>query len=556
MTDVSRFNEDNSGRPAPQDHARLLALMGRPAGTPDHWDRPDGDFGPLSHTYRLGPDARAQANSLFRLGSKALARDELSTATDWLGQAASAGHPGALFRLAVAALRAGEDWEQEATFLIAEAARHGHGDARRLLAGTARRPPDAGPVLVEDPRFFDEVRERLGVPEEALLPPASVPARPCDSVTETPEGRPRLVLIPAPLLPDGDGPYLPLSAGPEAAAARPHLASLPGGRHPGIVQPLPGFTPDIVAAAAAAGAAAEPGGEEPCWSANALRPAILNDIARNQPVPAASSPRTQAAQRARDLLQHICAAEGVTTRTLAQRGRMSLAATAWLLHWLREQHLVETVTGVHFAGPVMKMATRSDRHGVLLEQTLAGLRDRIGAAVYLSTYADGDVQVLKSAHSPAAPAVEEWVAFRDTAHASAVGKSLLAQLDFTSRMDHLARYPSIQLTERTITDPRALLDSLDGHGPYAAQFDLLEYSYREVCVAYSLGLPGRASCVALSLPVRQYPRLLDAARELSERTTGLLLAHLLTDDTPAPHPNPRTEQATWGPSDQAARALP
>ncbi|MFE9406368.1 IclR family transcriptional regulator C-terminal domain-containing protein [Streptomyces sp. NPDC006530] len=555
MTDVSRFNEDNSGRPAPQDHAQLLALMGRLAGAPDHWDRPDGDFGPLSHNYHLDREARAQANSLFRLGSKALARDELSTAADWLGQAASAGHPGALFRLAVAALRAGEDWAQEATFLIAEAARHGHGDARRLLAGTARRPPDAGPVRVEDPTFFDEVRERLGVPEGALLPPAGVPAHLRDSEEGTAMGRPHLVLIPPPLLPDGGGPPLPLYVEPEDGGARPRLAALRGGLDTGIAQPLPGFTPDIVAAVAAAGAAPDSGGEEPCWSVNALRPAILNDIARNQPAPAASSPRTQAAQRARDLLQHICATDGVTTRTLAQRGRMSLAATAWLLHWLREQHLVETVAGVHFAGPVMKMATRPDQHGVLLEQTLAGLRDRIGAAVYLSTYTDGEVQVLTSAHSPAAPAVEEWVAFRDTAHASAVGKSLLAQLDFGSRMDHLARYPSIQLTERTITDPRALLDSLDGHGPHAAQFDLLEYSCREVCVAYSLGLPGRASCVALSLPVRQYPRLLDAARELSERTTGLLLAHLLTDDTPSPRPNSPTDQATWAPTDRA-RALP
>ncbi|MFD0367624.1 IclR family transcriptional regulator C-terminal domain-containing protein [Streptomyces sp. NPDC127114] len=44
--------------------------------------------------------------------------------------------------------------------------------------------------------------------------------------------------------------------------------------------------------------------------------------------------------------------------------------------------------------------------------------------------------------------------FRDTAHASAVGKSLLAQLDFSGRMNHLARYPSVALTERTITSRR------------------------------------------------------------------------------------------------------
>ncbi|WP_438295913.1 IclR family transcriptional regulator domain-containing protein [Streptomyces sp. HUAS TT7] len=554
MRDVSRFNEDNSGRPAPQIPAELLELADQLAGPPDHWDRPEGDFGPLTSTYQLDRDTLERANSLFRLGSKALVRNELTTATHWLGQAASAGHPGALFRLAVVALRAGEDWEQEATFLIAEAARHGHGDARRLLAGTARRRPVSGPVLIEDPQFFDEIRERLAIPEDVLLPaPDSAPT------AGTRQSRLRLVRIPPPLLPNADGPLLPRVAMPRPAPDRPYLASVPGGQGSGILQPLPEFTPDVVAAAAAARAAAEPGDDEPCWSASALRPAILNNIARSQPDPAATSVRTQTAQRARDLLQQVCTADGITTRTLAHRGGMSLAATAWLLHWLRSQHLVETVAGVHFVGPVMKMATQHEGHGLLLEQTLAGLRDQLGAAVYISTYADGDVQVLTSAHSPAAPAVKEWVSFRDTAHASAVGKSLLAQLDFNSRMDHLARYPSIQLTERTITNPRALLESLDGHGPYAAQFDLLEYSYREVCVAYSLGLPGRASCVALSLPVRRYPRLLDAARRLSERTAGLLLAHLLTDDTPTPHPSTPTSTPTdhtaW-PTTGQARALP
>ncbi|MGW8725203.1 IclR family transcriptional regulator domain-containing protein [Streptomyces sp. NPDC055808] len=569
VTGVSRPDEESSGRPAPDLPPELLDLVGQ-LTPPDHWDRPAGDFGPLTSLYGLDRAARERANSLFRLGSKALARDELTTAAQWLGQAASAGHPGALFRLALVALRAGDDWEKEALFLIAEAARHGHGDARRLLAATGHRRPAGGePVAApEDPSFFDEARERLGIPHDALLPEPAVdlgattarlaladaPVRPGDGPRHhapqhhapqhyappqdyapqdyAPQGaasqerRPRLVLVPPPRLLPAQGPSAPAPPGPRPAGGQPgpvsgpDARSGPGAQSPPIaLQPLPGLDR----------APGSGGGRG--WSANALRPAVLNDIARGRPLPAPSPARVQAAQRARDLLHRISAADGITTRTLALRCGMTITATAWLLHWLRTQNLVETVAGVHVPGPVMKMVSHPEQHGPLLHQALAALRDQLGAAVYISAYADGDVHVLASVYSPTAPPVDEWVAFRDAAHASAVGKSLLAQLDFESRMDHLARHPSIPLTERTITSPRALIDSLDGYGPHAAQFDLLEYSRREVCAAYSLGLPGRTSCVALSLPARRSHRLVDAARSLSERATGLLLAHLLTDDS-------------------------
>ncbi|MCG8970227.1 hypothetical protein [Streptomyces sp. CL12-4] len=179
MTVVRRFTEGSGGRPTPAVPAELLALMDKLAGPPDYWDRPDGDFGPLSALYDLDVEEREEANSLYRLGSKALGRNELSTAADWLGSAAAAGHPGALFRLALVALRSSEDWKDNAWFLIAEAARHGHGDAQRLLAASADRPtPTASAFLVEDTSFFEEVRLLLGVvlPLPQPVPPGASPA--------------------------------------------------------------------------------------------------------------------------------------------------------------------------------------------------------------------------------------------------------------------------------------------------------------------------------------------------------------------------------------------
>ncbi|MFJ5552506.1 IclR family transcriptional regulator C-terminal domain-containing protein [Streptomyces sp. NPDC093225] len=533
---MSRVNDDSRDLPASAGIVELLAALRGPA---DFWDRPEGDFGPLSALYGLDRDAWERANSLYLLGSKALGRGELAVAADWLGEAAAAGHPGAMFRMTAVTLRAGADWVDEARFLVAEAARHGHGDAARLLAGLAHRRPATEPGEPEDGQFFDEVREGLGVAEHLLHPDTGDTPQSATQLVGAvgAEGgeQPRLYLVRAPQVPEY-GPTPDEPAGP-AGGAR-HLAALPeGGR---LVLPMPDLRPDATAAAvhlvrqAAAEADTSSGGPvEPWWSAHALRPAVLNDMARRRNTPAPVPAKWQTTQRARDLLHAISTAGGIDSRALAHKARLSLGATVRLLDWLLEQRLVETVGGAYFTGPMLDLVTKADPGRRMLGLALERLRDDLGAAVYISTYAHGEIEVNGCAYSATAPPVHEWAPFTETAHASAVGKSLLAQLDFDSRMNHLTRYPTEQLTERTITSPRDLIEVLDEPGPHAAQFDLLEYSEKEVCVAYSLGLPGRASSIALSLPAHDHSRLITAAQGLSQRATGLLLAHLLTDDNQA-----------------------
>ncbi|MFJ3902884.1 IclR family transcriptional regulator C-terminal domain-containing protein [Streptomyces sp. NPDC090025] len=630
MTDVS-LNEGSDGRP-PEAQAELLTLVTRLSGPPDFWDRPDGDFGPLTHLYDLDPAERAEANSHYRLGSKALDRHELATAADWLGRAASAGHPGALFRLTLVVLRAGADWEDEAWFLIEEAARHGHGDAAALLAeARSDRVVPAVREPVQDPVFLAEIRRALDAPAhqppahqppvrqpsvpQASLPqpstPASAapqppvrqtpagpmpahpapalrttggaespptanslptakplataelptgPATPEDSADPAPYPRRGLVLVPPPVLPRDYGPAPRPEAVPDLE--RPRLTALAGGLTLDVpdLGPAPARTAGtggghrLVLGAAPApappstplpGAARAPGGGgEQWWAASALRPAILTDMARHSNAPAVVPARWQLTQRARDMLMLIHTSDGIDTRALARRARMPVDDAARMLAWLAREHFVESRDTVHFAGPLLSLAVGGDPARALLTESLAGLRDELGAAVYISSYADGEIAVRASSSSATAPPVDEWAPFPDTAHASAVGKSLLAQLDFTARMDHLTRHPSVALTERTITNRRALIETLDAPGPHAAQFDLLEYSDQDLCVAYSLGLPGRASSIALSLPAGQHKRLVAAAETLSRRATGLLLVNLLAEQTPATSaPAPRAPGA-------------
>ncbi|MFC7924600.1 IclR family transcriptional regulator domain-containing protein [Streptomyces cinereoruber] len=534
---MSRFNQDG-GRPASEAGAELLALMHQLTGPPDFWDRPDGDFGPLTHVYKLTTQERERANSHYRLGSKALGRGELAAAAGWLGAAASAGHPGAMIRLALVVLRTGTDRTDDAWFLVEEAAQHGHGDAKRLLAAARdRRPAPGEPPRIEDTSFFEELRRLLGIPLQLLqtdlesITPTSHPQPGTDpeiSSATRPQhqkrqsGRDGLVLVPAPVLPTQCGPIPPPHTTRETK--RPRLTALAGG----LALPVPDLA-DAPTRPLIVHASADPKGEQP-WTASALRPAILTDMARHSTTPALVPMRWQTTQRARDMLLLIHDTGGIDTRTLARKTRMPMNAVVRLLDWLRHEQFIHTSAGAHFPGPLMTLATHADPDQTLLKTALTTLRDELGAAVYLSTYTDGEITVQQSASSQAAPPVEEVIPFNGSGHASANGKSLLAQLDFPSRMDHLTRYPSVQLTGRTITSRRALIEELDDPGPHAAQFDLLEYSDKALCVAFSLGLPGRASSIALSLPAHQHPRLIDTATTLSHRATGLLLAHLLTDD--------------------------
>ncbi len=138
-------------------------------------------------------------------------------------------------------------------------------------------------------------------------------------------------------------------------------------------------------------------------------------------------------------------------------------------------------------------------------------------------------------------------------------------------VEHLVLLVDVRLTPRTITNHSDLFRTLDGNGPHAAQFDLLEYSEAEVCVAIPLGVGGEAGCVALSLPVSQRHRLIEAARTLSSRSAILLISLLLSTSPPrlepgrqsAPaRPAPVSAPATWFlslprfPANGSTRTLP
>lgn len=267
-----------------------------------------------------------------------------------------------------------------------------------------------------------------------------------------------------------------------------------------------------------------------------LRHPALTAAARGCTPPAHG---TEALAQARRALAVVRVLErhplGVRAAQLGREAGLAGPELRPLLAMLCEEEYADALGAGAFArGPALDRLAAPGGRGLAgqLQRTLALARDSAGAAVYLSRYAEGEVLITQMADGPGTPPVREWVDFRAAAHASAVGKCLLTQLDHDGRADHVARHRPARLTPRTITDSRTLFSALDAVAPGAPVFDLREYSPGVVCSAVPLTIGNAAACLALSLPVPHAHRLRHATEALRRKAVPVLLALLLTGTIP------------------------
>jgi DNA-binding IclR family transcriptional regulator len=220
---------------------------------------------------------------------------------------------------------------------------------------------------------------------------------------------------------------------------------------------------------------------------------------------------------------------GVTLADLARDTGLPAARLAPTLRILRvEGHIERLADGAYIAGDTLTRLSSAQGHDQALrdklQNTLDKLRDSVGAAVYFSRYVDGEIRVAQYADGPRTPKVNEWVDFRSAAHASAIGKSLLGQLDLNGRRDHLSRHKMARLTSRTITNERLLLNRLDAQPPTVPVLDLQEYAVGTVCAAVPVTAGSAVGCLALSLPVEHAYRLRQAADTLNRQAAPVVLS--------------------------------
>lgn len=221
--------------------------------------------------------------------------------------------------------------------------------------------------------------------------------------------------------------------------------------------------------------------------------------------------------------------DGVTEDRLVRETGLPPGHLAHLLVMLRrEGYLAQLPDGGYVVGEAFALisggGTRTAAVGAKLQRTLSELRDDIGAAVYISRYVDGEVKITQFAAGPRAPAVNEWVDFKAAAHASAVGKCLLTQLDHDGRREHLSRHRIIRLTSRTTVNERSLFSQLDSQPPTVPVLDIQEYAVGTVCAAVPVTAGSSVGCLAVSMPIENAHRLRAAARKLNEQAAPVLLS--------------------------------
>jgi DNA-binding IclR family transcriptional regulator len=219
---------------------------------------------------------------------------------------------------------------------------------------------------------------------------------------------------------------------------------------------------------------------------------------------------------------------GVSAEQLAREVGVPAGYLSELLTMLQnERYLGFLPGGGYVLGETLVLLGAANHDEALAEKLrsiLVELRDEVGAAVYFSRYDDGEVRIVDFADGPNAPRVNEWVDFRSAAHASAVGKCLLSQLDHKSRLEHLSRHRPARLTSRTEVDDRALLTKLERQPASVPTLDLQEYAVGTVCAAIPVTIGTTVACLALSMPLAQAHRLKPAVDTLNQRAAPVLLS--------------------------------
>ncbi|OQR61481.1 transcriptional regulator [Streptomyces maremycinicus] len=217
-------------------------------------------------------------------------------------------------------------------------------------------------------------------------------------------------------------------------------------------------------------------------------------------------------QRAFRLLEAVSAHDnGAPAKQLARETALPLGTTYHLLRTLvNDGYLRKLQDGGFILGDRLQTLHTAGRGQALLSRVrpaLAALRDELATAAYLTFYEDGEIRVAEIVDGPRAPRVDLWVGFEDAGHATALGKSVLRELDEEARKDYLSRHHLADLTPRTITSVPELLRRLDSSPVAPAVTDLEEYTLGTVCVAVPVWSGDTLGSLGVSLPVDRLPRL-------------------------------------------------
>ncbi len=224
-------------------------------------------------------------------------------------------------------------------------------------------------------------------------------------------------------------------------------------------------------------------------------------------------------QRAFRLMEAVGAhASGVPAKQLARETGLALGTTYHLLRTMVHDGYVRRLEdGTFVLGERLGALHAGSRDQTALSRvrpTLTELRDGLSAAAYLTLYEEGEIRVAEIVDGPKAPRVDLWVGFEDAGHATALGKSVLRELDADARADYLSRHTLNDLTPRTITYRAELLRRLDAAPRGPAVTDIEEYRLGTACVAVPIRRSDTIGSLGISVDVNRTAHLEEAVATL------------------------------------------
>ncbi|MER5595917.1 IclR family transcriptional regulator C-terminal domain-containing protein [Streptomyces sp. NPDC002265] len=224
-------------------------------------------------------------------------------------------------------------------------------------------------------------------------------------------------------------------------------------------------------------------------------------------------------QRAFRLLEAVSGhVNGAPAKQLARETELPLATAYHLLRTLvHDGYLRKLDDGGFVLGDRMQALHTTSREQALLSRVrpvLAALRDELATAAYLTFYEEGEIRVAEIVDGPRAPRVDLWVGFEDAGHATALGKSVLRELDEDARRDYLSRHLLADLTPRTVTSSPELLRRIDCSPVAPAVTDLEEYALGTVCVATPVYSGDTLGSLGVSMPAARASRITEVLARL------------------------------------------
>lgn len=229
-------------------------------------------------------------------------------------------------------------------------------------------------------------------------------------------------------------------------------------------------------------------------------------------------------QRALHLVDIVAnATRPLTVKALARSTGLTLGTTYNLTRTLIHEGYLSSepdglVLGTRFPD------LRADREeGIFFARVRTALRrvtEEVNATAYLSRYSDGEVRVVDIVDSAKSPRVELWVGIDQSAHATALGKQILAEMPLADRLEYLSRHPLAELTQHTISDRRVLLEQLEHHTDTAIDHE--EYAIGYICVAVPVRAPDVLASLAISMPSPLTPVDLNATVQSLKTSAGKL----------------------------------